>query len=358
MKDLIIKNADIFGTLTDVTVKNGIITTIGKTDAKGYDIGGRRLFAGLIDVHAHGCMNIEANSGRIDELSDYEAKHGTTAWLPTTATVSFDTIYNAVNRDISKIRGAQVLGFHAEGPYINPKYKGAQDEKYIRRPDIDEFEKLPNIKMVTVSPEMDDAIDFIRGCKAVVSLGHTASDYDTAIKAIENGAYCLTHTFNAMTPFTHRAPGLIGAAVEKGIYAQLICDGLHVARGAVWMLYKALGADRVVLISDSVQTAGLPDGEYTSGGLPVILKNNECRLLDGTLAGSSAFLLDCVKKAIEFGIPETDAFKMATETPAKLLGLRKGKIEVGYDADFIVLDEDYNLCTTIINGEIYYEKNN
>ncbi|MBQ6948000.1 MAG: amidohydrolase family protein, partial [Clostridia bacterium] len=232
----------------------------------------------------------------------------------------------------------------------------AQDPKYIRKPDLDEFEKLPNIKMVTVAPEVEGALEFIKNCKAIVALGHTDSDYDTAIKAIENGALCLTHTFNAMPPMLHRNPGVIGAAIEKNIYAQLICDGLHVQRGAVWALYKAFGPDRLVLISDSVQTAGLPDGRYTSGGLEVELKNNECRLLDGTLAGSSAFLLDCVKKAIEFGIPEADAFKMATETPANLLGVKKGKIEVGYDADFIFLDENYDLQVTVIDGEIYYQK--
>ncbi len=349
------KNADIYGNLTDIKVENGKIISVGKCGDDGCDLGGAKVFAGLIDVHAHGCMNIEANSGRIDELSHYEACHGTTSWLPTTATVALDTIYNAVNRDIAEIPGAHVLGFHAEGPYIAASRKGAQDEKYIRIPNIEEFETLPNIRMVTVAPEVEGALDFIKKCKCIVSLGHTDSDYETAIKAIENGALSLTHTFNAMPPMLHRNPGVIGAAAEKRIYAQLICDGLHVSRGAVWMLYRAFGADRITLISDSIQTAGLPDGEYTSGGLPVVLKNNVCRLHDGTLAGSSSFLLDCVKKAIEFGIPEKDAFKMASETPAVLLGVKKGKLEVGYDADFIVLDKNYNLLKTVIDGEIYFE---
>ena len=146
-------------------------------------------------------------------------------------------------------------------PYIAEKYKGAQDPAFIRKPNLTEFEKLPNIKMITVAPEVEGALEFIKNCKAIVSLGHTDSDYDTAMQAIDNGALCLTHTFNAMPPMLHRNPGVIGAAIEKNIYAQLICDGLHVQRGAVWALYKAFGPDRVVLISDSVQTAGLPDGE-------------------------------------------------------------------------------------------------
>ena len=353
---MILKNVSLNGRLTDITVENGKILSLAPTEQKGVDMKGLKVFAGLIDIHAHGCMDIEANSGRIDELSDFEAKHGTTAWLPTTATVSMDTIYQAVNRDITKIKGAHVLGFHAEGPYIAEKYKGAQDPKFIRKPDLAEFETLPNIKMVTIAPEVKGALEFIKNCKSIVSLGHTESDYATAVKAIENGAICLTHTFNAMPPMLHRNPGVIGAAIEKNIYAQLICDGLHVQRGAVWALYRAFGPDRVVLISDSVQTAGLPDGHYTSGGLDVVLKNNECRLPDGTLAGSSAFLLDCVKKAMEFGIDEKDAFKMASETPATLLGVNKGKIAVGYDADLIFLDENYDLQMTVIDGEIYYQK--
>ncbi len=353
---MIFKNVSLNGVITDITVEKGKILSLERTDAPGTDMQGLRVFPGMIDVHAHGCMDIEANSGRIDELSDYEARHGTTSWLPTTATVAMETIYDAVNRDITKIKGAHVLGFHAEGPYIAEKYKGAQDPKFIRKPDLEEFEKLPNIKMVTVAPEVDGALEFIKNCKAIVAMGHTEADYDAAIRAIDAGANCLTHTFNAMPPMLHRAPGVIGAAVERNIYAQLICDGLHVQRGAVWALYRAFGPDRVVLISDSVQTAGLPDGKYTSGGLDVILKNNECRLLDGTLAGSSAFLLDCVKKAIEFGIPEADAFKMATQTPATLLGVNKGRVEVGYDADLIFLDESYDLKYTVIDGEIYYQK--
>ena len=358
MADLVIKNALLNGNITDITIVNGKISKIGKTDKDGLDVSGNKVFAGLIDVHSHGCMNIEANSGRIDELSDHMAKHGTTAWLPTTSTVAIETIYNAANRDITKIRGARVLGFHAEGPYINEKFKGAQDPEFIRKPDIDEFNKLPNIKMVTVAPEVDGALDFIKNCDAIVAIGHTVADYDTTIKAIENGAACLTHTFNAMPPMLHRDPGVIGAAVEKRIYAQLICDGFHVMRGAMWCIYRAFGPDRTVMISDSISAAGLPEGKYMSGGLEIVVNDTDvvARLNDGTIAGSKCFLLDGVKTAIKYGIPESDAFRMASQTPAELLGVNKGKVEEGYDADLIVLDGEYNLLKTIISGEIYYQK--
>ncbi len=358
MADLVIKNAVIGDTLTDITVKNGKIYSIGKTDEKGIDVGGNKLFAGLIDVHTHGCMGHEAVDGDIGVIAHHMACHGTTSFLPTTSTVGMDTIYNAVNIDISSVKGANVLGFHAEGPYINAKYKGAQDEKFIRKPDIEEFKKLPNIKVVTVAPEVEGALDFIKECDTIVALGHTDADYDTTIKAIQNGANCLTHTFNAMPPILHRNPSVIGAAVEKRIYAQLICDGFHVQRGAMWLIYRAFGPERTVMISDSIRAAGLPKGEYTSGGLTIVIEENNvvARLKDGTIAGSLKFLLDGVKTAIRHGIPEADAFKMASQTPAELLGVNKGKIEVGYDADFIILDKDYNLLTTIISGEVYYQK--
>lgn len=350
---MIYKNALIGGKITDITVRDGKIASFEKTAEDGIDLAGNKVFAGLVDIHAHGCMGIEANSGRIAELSRFEALHGTTSWLPTTATVDIEVIKAALDRDIQSLGGANVLGFHIEGPYISKNRKGAQDEKYIRRPDIGEYRELKNVKMVTIAPETEGAMEFIEKCDAVCSIGHTDCDYETAVAAIEKGASCLTHTFNAMSPLLHRAPGPIGAAIEKGIYAQLICDGLHVAKGAVWALYKALGRDRVCLISDSIAPTGLPYGEYVSGGLPVTLSEKGCRLEHGTLAGSTSFLLDCVKKAIEFGIPEEDAFIMASRTPARLLNVKKGEIAVGFDADFIVLDSSYNLIKTVIRGNIY-----
>ena len=350
---MIYKNALIDGRITDVTTENGKIISLEKTDESGIDLEGQKTFAGLFDVHTHGCMGIEANGGKIAELARFEALHGTTSFLPTTATVDMKTVKSVLECDIKSISGANVLGFHIEGPYIAKSRKGAQDEKYIKNPDIDEYRTLKNVKMVTLAPETEGALNFIKECDAVCSIGHTDCDYETAISAIEKGANCLTHTFNAMPPMLHRAPGPIGAAIEKGIYAQLICDGIHVHKGAVWSLYKALGRDRVCLISDSIAPTGLPYGEYVSGGLPVTLSKSGCRLADGTLAGSTSFLLDCVKRAIEFGIPESDAFIMASKTPAELLGVKKGELSVGYDADFIVLDDGYNLLKTIIGGNIY-----
>lgn len=163
----------------------------------------------------------------------------------------------------------------------------------------------------------------------------------------------MTHTYNAMPPFNHRNPGPIGAGFEKGIYAQLICDGFHISKPVMLATYKMFGADRMVIISDSIRSAGLPDGEYESGGLKVFLKDGAARLADGTIAGSSATLLDCVKTAVKFGIPFDDAVKMATKTPADMLGLKKGRIEKGYDADLLIVDKQINIKTVIIGGKKY-----
>ena len=264
------------------------------------------------------------------------------------------SLLKVVNADTAH-KGAEIPGFHLEGPYISKKRKGAQNAEFIRPPSLEEFSRFSNVKMITLAPEAPGCPEFIRAVsgKTVVSIGHTDCDYPAALEAIECGASCLTHTFNAMPPLLHREPGPIGAAVEKHIYAQLICDGLHVSKAAVLAAYGMFGPDRLVLISDSIRPAGLPDGEYESGGLPVIMKNGEARLKDGTLAGGSATLMTCVKKAVDFGIPKQDAIRMASRTPAEMLGIRKGRIKAGYDADILLVDDDLDIRAVIIRGKIY-----
>lgn len=343
------------GTL-DIVTEDGKITYLGKTPEDGIDLNGKNVYAGLVDVHSHGCIGHDVMDGAegFYEMLKFQASHGVTSWLATTMTVDMENIKAVVNAELPIGEGiANCIGFHAEGPYISAKYKGAQNEKYIKAPDLAEFSELKNVKMVTIAPELDGAEDFIKNCNCVVSLGHTDCDYDTAIKAINSGASCLTHTFNAMPAIHHRNPGPIGAAAEKEIYAQVICDGLHIHKAAILMLYKIFGSDKMVLISDSMRATGMPNGEYDLGGLNIIVKDGAARLADGTLAGSTATLFDCVKKAIEFGIPQADAFKMASETPANLLGLtNKGRLEIGADADFITVDENINLCDVVIGGKM------
>lgn len=350
---MIYKNAFINGKTVDIEVNNGKFTYIGRIEKDGFDLKNRKVFAGLTDIHSHGCLGYDTMDGNhLDEMSKFMSANGVTSWLPTTMTLDMDTIKSVVNEKISNSGGAEVLGYHLEGPYISAKYKGAQNEKYIIPPDIDEFEKLDNIKMVTVAPETENAFDFIKKCKAVVSIGHTDCDYDCAKKAMELGARCLTHTFNAMPPIHHRNPGPIGAAFDENIYVQVICDGIHIHPSVIRLIYKLFGAKRMILISDSMRATGLSDGEYEFGGQTITVKDSVARTQSGAIAGSTSTLLNCVKKAIEFGIPENDAFRMASQTPCELLDVKKGKIEVGYDADFVVLDDNYNIVHTVIGGKV------
>ena len=353
---MIIYNAEIKGSLKSIVIKNGIIADISDNVKKGdINADGNRVIPGLIDVHTHGCVGLDTMDADFEPMCRFYAEHGTTSFLPTTMTMDYDALKRVTNAK-TDFKGANILGFHFEGPYISPKHKGAQNEKYIKNPSVEDFKQFKNVKMITLAPELQGAMEFIKAVTpdCVVSIGHTDCDYETALNAIENGASCLTHTYNAMPSFHHRNPGPIGAAFEKHIYAQLICDGFHISKPVVLATYKMFGPDRMTLISDSIRSAGLPDGEYESGGLKVFLKDGAARLADGTIAGSSATLLECVKTAVEFGIPFDDAVKMASETPANMLRIKKGRIEKGYDADLVILNEDFSVYKTIIDGKVYW----
>ncbi|MBE6754149.1 MAG: N-acetylglucosamine-6-phosphate deacetylase [Ruminococcaceae bacterium] len=347
-----LRNLTINGVASDVIVTDGKIESIvPHTPGEGEDFGGAVAIPGLVDIHTHGCDGHDTMDGQFAEMCMFLAKNGTTSWCPTTMTMDIESIRNAMSAD-TDLPGAQILGFHMEGPYISPKFKGAQNEKFIKAPDIDEFNTLPNVKMVTLAPELEGSMDFIAKCKSVVSLGHTAADYDTVISAIEAGAQCLTHTFNAMPPLHHRNPGPIGAAIEKHCYVQAITDGLHLHKAIVLTLYKLFGRERMVIISDSMRATGLCDGEYEFGGQPIMVENGVARTLDGAIAGSTSTLWQCVKKATEFGIPFEDAVYMATATPAALIGTRsKGRLAAGCDADLLVLDENREISRVIIGGK-------
>lgn len=347
------KNAVIDGEICDILCENGKIAKIGKIEGDGIDLKEYKVYAGLIDVHTHGNMGYDTMDEvcHLDEISKYLAKWGITSFLPTTMTMDFELIKKVVNSPIPKTDGAQILGFHLEGPYIAPSRRGAQNINYIRKPNLAEFETLKNIRMVTVAPEEEGAMELIKGSGAVVSLGHTDADYDTSIKAIENGASCLTHTFNAMTPMHHVNPGPVGAAIDKNIYVQVICDGFHIHKSVINMLYRTFGKERMVLISDSMNAAGLCDGLYEFGGQAVRIADGVAKTLEGVVAGSTSNLMKCVKKAIEFGIPEKDAFEMASLTPAALIGEKsKGALKEGFDADFIAVDDALNPILTVIAG--------
>lgn len=359
---MILRNVKLSGEYKTLVIEDGKIKEIlapcqeiqgESTDAMGYI-----AIPGLIDVHTHGREGMDTMDADFAPLCDAYAKAGTTSVVLTTMTLGLDALMRVTHAPCA-VGGAHILGIHLEGPYISKDKLGAQNPAYVRTPKIEELDALGDeVKMITVAPELVGMLDFIREAskRAVVCIGHTTADYDTSLAAIEAGANCLTHTFNAMPPFLHRAPGPVGAACEKHIYAQLIGDGFHVERGALVSAYRMFGADRMVLISDSIPPAGLPDGVYSSGGLSVDVRDGKIHLSGtGTIAGSSSTLLDCVRTVHSYGISLDDAVRMASLTPAEMLGIddRKGKIAVGYDADLLLVDGELSLKAVIIDGEFY-----
>lgn len=356
---VIYKNCRFYGIITDLEITDGKFSAIGKLSEDGTDLCGADVFPGLIDVHCHGAngysvygVGDEMLAENLRNVAVYFARNGITSWYPTTA-LPAERLEFMLSLDFNAIEGAQIIGLHLEGPYISTNKAGAINPKSMRLPSSKDFKSYEKIKYITVAPELEGAIDYVREMsgKAKISLGHTCADYDTALKAIEAGADCLNHTFNAMPPLHHREPGPLGAAVDSGIYAEAICDGIHLHPSIVRMLYRLFGRERMIMISDAVSGAGLPDGEFVIDGNIRHIRDKVIRNAKGALAGSWCNLFEDVKRAISFGIPREDAYYMASTTPAEYMGLNKGKIAVGYDADFIVVTAEDELLHTVIGGK-------
>lgn len=333
------------------------------------DLHGLMVLPGLVDIHTHGCAGFDTMDGSytaLNTVSKFMAKNGVTSFLPTTITENKETIAKAfanVNETVQKgTEGARIIGINMEGPYFSSKYKGAHNENYLKDPSTQELLELQKtsgnlIKIISIAPEKPGAMDFIKNLSQngiVISLGHTGCDYETAMSAIENGATHITHMFNGMVGLHHREPGLIGAAFDKNLTVELICDGNHVHPAIIRMLYKTVGSDQIVLISDSIRGAGLEDGVYDFGGQTMTVEKGIATLKGGTLAGSTATLLHCVKKAVEFGLPLHDAVKMATINPARVIGVDQtiGSIEQGKHADLIIVNDKLEIFYTILQGKI------
>lgn len=330
---------------------------------------------GLTDIHFHGCMGADFSDGNmraLDEIAGYEAKNGITTIVPATMTLPEELLrqscevaceFRKQQEAGKKEKKAVLCGIHMEGPFVSEEKLGAQNPDYVRRADQKMFDRMQEksggmIRFVDIAPETDGAMDFIRENKkrTVLSLAHTGADYDTAGKAFAAGVSHVTHLYNAMTPFTHRNPGVIGAAVDAKAEAELICDGVHVHPSAVRMALKLFGEDRIIFISDSMRAAGLKDGTYTLGGQKVEVKGRYARLENGNLAGSVTNLMDCLRWAVkEAGIPLTTAVKCAAVNPAKSAGIyeKYGSITPGKAANLVLLrKEDLSIKSVILNGEI------
>lgn len=320
------------------------------------------VLPGLVDIHSHGAMGYDFSDGKIEGLKKilaYQYSHGITSYCPTTMTLPGEKLLSVFQTMISwkNEKGlSKIVGLNMEGPFLDPKKSGAHKKEYISTPNAELFREYNKacgnlIRLMTVAPNMEGAIEMIRELKeeVVISLGHSAAEYTTAKAAFEAGASHVTHLFNAMSPLEHRAPGLIGAAAEsENCMAELICDGVHVHESMVRAAFK-LFPDRIVLISDSMRAAGMENGTYDLGGQQVTVSGNKACLLDGTIAGSVSNLHDCLCNAVSFGIPLEEAIAAATMNPAKSIGIfhETGSLTPGKRADIIFTDNNLKLLRVI-----------
>ena len=336
------------------------------------DADGGYVSPGLIDMHIHGYLGKDVCDGEeesIRVISKGLLGNGVTGYLPTTMTVDMKVIRKALEvcralKEESKTwEGSEILGCHAEGPFISESKKGAQDPKYILKPDaafVKEYADI--IKTITLAPETDEndfaAIrEICKDTDVVVSMGHTSADYDTAMASVNAGVKHVTHLFNAMTPLAHRAPGVVTAALNADVSVELIVDTFHVDKSFYDLLWKIKGR-KLCFITDCLPAGGLPYGEYTLGGAKIIYRGIVCRLEDGTVAGSVLHLNHGVWNVYKnSNIPLYECVNCASLNPATAIGVadRKGSLEIGKDADIVITDGEFEVKKTIIKGEIKYE---
>lgn len=350
-----------------LTVENGMIAAVGPAGVPAdVDAGGKYLVPGFLDVHTHGAMGEDFSDGRpggLPAMARHYAAHGVTSFLATTMTLKEEVLIPAMRaiRDFRRpAGGARCAGIHLEGPFLSYAKRGAQAAENLHKPDAPMFHRLNEasggmVRLVTVAPEEEGAIPFIQEVSRVctVSLGHTTADYRTAMAAYQAGASHATHLYNGMPSLLHREPGVIGAAFDSGATVELICDGLHIHPSVIRATHRLFG-EKLVIISDSLRCAGMPDGQYELGGQPIEMKQGKATLLGtDTLAGSSSNLLDEVRNVVRFGLPLEDALTAVTLSPAKAAGLEGeiGSLSVGKRADLLLLDPDLRLDAVYVDGQ-------
>ncbi|NLJ87400.1 MAG: N-acetylglucosamine-6-phosphate deacetylase [Epulopiscium sp.] len=334
------------------------------------DVKGKYISPGFIDMHIHGFDGfdtMDATEEAMQAISKGIARNGVTSFLPTTMSMPIENINRALD-NIRKIKekgvqGAEILGVHVEGPFINKKFKGAQKKEYIIPFDYDIINDHKDIiSLITIAPELEGALDFIKKVKnetnIVLSIGHSDATFEETLEGITCGISHITHLFNAMTGLHHRNPGVVGAAFTSNVSCELIADEIHVHPGLFSMLLKVKGLDGIVLVTDCMSAGGKEDGEYELGGQKVFVKNKRAKLEDNTLAGSVLNLNNAVYnvyKHTDYSIPQL--IQLVTLNPAKVLGLDsiKGSLDIGKDADITVFDEEINIAMTIGKGKILYE---
>lgn len=346
------------------------------TQAVDVDYQDQRILPGFIDTHIHGSHGEDTNLCDEDGLIRFAntlLQEGVTGFCPTTVTQSEAVLLRAL-KNVAKVErtqteGSQILGIHFEGPYLNVKYKGAQPEKFIIASDVEQFKQFQEasnnlIRIITLAPENDQDYALCRYASSqniTVNIGHSAASYDQALLAMANGAKSMTHAFNAMSPLNHREPGVAGAMLRLGgAYAEVISDGNHVVWPVINLLFKAKGKDHVIMITDALSAKGMPEGFFDLGGQMVDIRSNgsayihETETLAGSTLKTNMGLRNLIEKAY---VDEVSAINACTINPAKIIGYadRKGLIQVHYDADLVVLRDDYSVVATYIKGQKVYQ---
>lgn len=332
---------------------------------------GNYMLPGFIDIHVHGGASydfMDAGAAELDGITSFHMKHGTTAMLATTVTGSqqqlSDVLESVASYRQQQMPYAQLIGVHLEGPFVNPKWKGAQNEAYMVEPQpawMEQWqEQYPGlIKLQTLAPEINGAyayIELLHKHGIVAACGHTDATFDQLSGAVKHGLRHAVHTYNAMKGLHHREPGTLGAVMlHDEITAEIIADGIHVHAAAAKILHKVKGTDRVVLVTDAMSAAGMPDGDYELGGLPVVVEQGVARLKqDGSLAGSTLTMIEGYRFLVQqVGVSLSEASRIASLNPATVLGLQEqyGSIAIGKRADLLLMAEDFKLEQVFISGE-------
>lgn len=357
-----------------VLVKDGKILEINPScnDDEVVDAKGLYLSPGFIDIHIHGaggCDTMDGTEEAVNTISKVIMEHGTTSFIPTTMTVSIEDINKSL-KVIKELKekgseGANVLGAHLEGPFISPEAIGAQNSKHLLKPSIENYKKMVEgcedaVTSITLAPEVEGAselIEYISKRGIVCSAGHTKANYEEMNEGIKHGISHSTHLYNAMTGFTHREPGVVGAIFDSKITTETISDGIHISYPALRIAYKVKSTDKVMLVSDAMMACCMKDGKYALGGQDVYVTKGAARLENGALAGSVLTIDRAVENVYKnCNVPLCEAVKMATYNPAKHCKVdnRKGLIKEGYDADLVLFDENIRIKKVFINGKEKY----
>lgn len=352
---------------------DGALISAESSDNSIVDASECYVIPGLVDVHFHGAVGedfSDATREGLQRIADYELSEGVTYICPTSMTLAEETLMeickNVAAHRAESTSGAEVVGAHLEGPFVSYAKRGAQNEAFLRAPDAKMLARLQEaaegcVKLITMAPEEPGGVEFVSEAVKLgvnVSLGHTTADYDTAMDAFRAGAMQATHLYNAMPPIHHRMPGVIGAAFDSpDVRAELICDGVHIHDSIVRLTFRLFGAERMIIISDSLRATGMPDGQYPFGGQEIEVHGNRATIVGHpeTLAGSVTSLMGCMKQAISMGIPMADAVRAASYNPACAIGIddRAGTLDFGKEASIVLLNKtDLSIKSIIFKGNI------